>query len=124
MVKCAQMFTGDLNQMNPGSLDEAALPALSPDALWCPLSRTEKDALGGGWSAEDFVVALSEFFAQSTQSPETVQSSEQKAMLYLAACIRIQEALESHLLDAENGAIPGFVRQAELAVEYFDKHLM
>lgn len=111
-------------KMNPNSLNEATLTALSPDALWRPLSRAEKDALGGEWSAEDVVAALSEFFAQSIQSPEAVQSAEQKAMLDLAACIRIQEALESHLLDAENGAIPGFVRQTELAVEYFDRQLM
>ncbi|MDD9858212.1 MAG: hypothetical protein OXU96_09230 [Gammaproteobacteria bacterium] len=111
-------------KMNPDDLNAATPTALSPDALRRPLSRAEKDALGGGWSAEDLVAALSEFFAQSTQNPEAVQSAGQKAMLDLAACIRIQEALESHLLDMENGAIPGFVRQAERAVEYFDRQLM
>jgi len=111
-------------KMNPDSLNEATLAALPPDALRRPLFRAEKDALGGAWSAEDLVAALSEFFAQSIRNPEAIQSAEQKAMLDLAACIRIQEALESHLLDTENGAIPEFIRQVELAVEYFDRQLM
>lgn len=111
-------------KMNPNTLNEAMPTALSPDALRRPLSPAEKDALGSGWGAEDLVAALSEFFARSVQSPDAAQSSEQKAMLDLAACIRIQEALEAHLLDAENGAIPEFVRQTELAVEYFDRQLM
>lgn len=111
-------------KMNPDILNEATPTALSPDVLRRPLSRAEKDALGGGWSAEDLVAALSEFFAQNAQNPDAAQSAEQKAMLDLAACIRIQKALEAHLLDAENGAIPEFVRQTELAVEYFDRQLM
>jgi len=111
-------------KVNPNTLNEATPTALSPDALRRPLSRAEKDVLGSGWSAEDLVAALSEFFAQNAQNPDANQSAEQRAMLDLAACIRIQEALEAHLLDAENGAIPEFVRQTELAVEYFDRQLM
>jgi len=111
-------------KMNRADLNEAMPAALVHDALRRPLSRAEKDALGGEWSAEDLAAALGEFFAQSIQNPGAVQSAEQKALLGLAACIRIQEALESHLLDAETGAIPGFDRQAELAVEYFDRQLM
>lgn len=110
--------------MNRADLNEAIPAALSYDALCRPLSRAEKDALGGAWSAEDLVAALGEFFAQSIRNPGAVQSAEQQAMLDLATCIRIQEALESQLLDAENGAIPGFDRQTELAVEYFDRQFM
>lgn len=111
-------------KMNPADLNHAMPTALSPDALRRPLSRAEKDALGGAWSAEDLAAALGDFFAHSIQNPDAAQSAEQKALLSLAACIRIQEALESHLLNAETGAIPEFDRQTELTVEYFDRQLM
>jgi len=110
--------------MNRTDWNEAMPAALSPDALCRPLSRAEKDALGGAWSAEDLAAALGEFFAQNIRSPRAAQTAEQKALLDLVARIQIQEALESHLLDAETGAIPEFVRQTELTVEYFDRQLM
>jgi len=107
-------------KMNPADLNETTPAEVSHDALRRPLSRAERDALGGDWSADDVIAALNECL----QNPAVVASAEQKAMLDLAACIQIQEALESHLLDAESGAIPEFVRQTERAVEYFDKQLM
>lgn len=110
--------------MNSTDLNHAMPTALPHDALQRPLSRAEKDALGGAWGAEDLVAALGELFAHSIQNPKAAQSAEQKALLDLAARIQIQEALESHLLDAKNGALPEFDRQTELAVEYFDRQLM
>jgi len=109
--------------MNPAHLN-ATPSATSHDALRRPLSRAERAALGGDWSADDVAAALREFLAQSIQTPRAARTAEQEALLDLAARIQIQAALEAHLLDAETGAIAEFAKQTERAVDYFDKQLM